>query len=101
MTDESFKKYAMAITAIATWPLVIWWDGLAASVMWRWFIAEPFGVQIIGVAHAAALSMFIGYLSNQFVPTNGSFEEQCERLARGLLLPWLTLGIGWIIKQWM
>ncbi len=77
--------------------------GFVLSILWGWFVV-PFGVPPIGIAWAIGLSLMVGMVARDSAPKKTDDEPGkavAKFLGLMLLLPLLTLGLGWIIHAWM
>jgi hypothetical protein len=76
------------------------WDGFVLMVLWGWFLI-PLGLPAIGLSHAIGLSTLIGLVTHQ-MPSEGPSSDRTERgLLWALVVPAISLFIGWIAKQFM
>lgn len=73
--------------------------GWAFSILWGWFVVPIFNLPPIGVAQAIALSMIVGMLTHQYVPSKE--KDAWQPFANIFITPLLALGIGWIIKSYI
>ncbi len=79
--------------------------GWAVSVLWGWFFV-PLGLPPIGVALAIGVSLTITYLTMQRTGNEAEKDDEAgKKLARSLgtmfFAPLVTLGAGWIVKQFL
>lgn len=76
-----------------TWGLVTW-------KFWMWFVLPVFPtLPLITFLQAVGLSMFIGLFKNQISQqVKKEYVDQSSTLTLTLLIPWLVLICGWIIK---
>ena len=79
----------------------IFWGGYVAATLWGWFMV-PLGVVAITYWHAVGLGSLLSvYLGSRGTSSN-SDESLGEVLLKGLLLsviiPLVSLGLGWLAK---
>lgn len=72
------------------------WAGFALSVLWGWFIVPLFALPALSVPAAIGLMMVASCLRGR------DFEKQDEKgsevLARIILVPALSLMLGWVVQ---
>ena len=80
-------------------PLLALWQGWAVSMLWNWFVA-PMGVPAITILTGAGLTLVCGAIRarNTKSTSDESQTDRFERLAAMVLIPAITVFIGWIIK---
>jgi len=82
-------------------------NGWVLSILWGWFIVPTFNAPTLGIAPAIGVAMVIGFLTNKgsrqtYAMDKREFWEKIfVELFVSLLLPFTTLGIGWIVKMFM
>ena len=77
-------------------------DGWVVSNLWRWFVAEPFGVRPIGIAHAVGVCILVGAVT--FKPSNPGDVPSEKLINRGIvtaLVLMFLLGSGWVVHRFM
>jgi hypothetical protein len=86
-------------------------NGWVLATLWGWFVVGTFGLPALGVLKAFGLMLLIRFLT--VIPdtdrwTNLSKLDKDEQMKRSLvtfltlaLYPLLTLGIGWIVHQFV
>lgn len=109
---EKGKRMILLLIGLFLGQLVyfIWSKGFVLVKLWSWFViyfGNLIGIEIpeLSLMLAIGLSLFASY----FVGTNSLAElyedQDQDLLARilkiiiSLLLPWVILGVGWIIKD--
>jgi hypothetical protein len=79
--------------------------GWVLTMLWAWFVVPTFGAQPLEIAPAIGCALVVSYLTHQPGPTNesaGNLEDVFGRLiGHTMLVPFIALGFGWIVKQWM
>lgn len=97
---ETIFAGVLVILGFAVWlPAAVILNGWAFQTLWAWFIAEPFGVARLGMAHAIGLSFLIAHACNR--TSDGDKKGLLVWLGKTLIGPPLVVGIGWIIHYWM
>jgi len=80
------------------------WAGLAASVLWGWFVVPIFGLPAIGVAQAYGLALVLRSFRGMMPEDAKTTCSMSEIFARGFTLPplmcGLVLAVGWCAKAW-
>lgn len=72
-------------------------EGWVFSVMWGWFIVPVFGAPALRIPHAIGLALVVGMLTHR-VRKEQNQPDTVEILAYGLVMPFVYLGIGWVVK---
>jgi len=89
---------AKILATLALWPFATVWRGYVIMHLWRWFV-EPFGIQPIGIAWAAGLSLIISFLT---FPARVDDESSFSFVAiKAALAPGMVLGFGYVIAGFM
>lgn len=85
---------------VFSFPFIVAARGWSLVWLWSWFVAGPFGVMQIRIAHAIGLGLLIGYLCKS---TNGNDTQKdpMHKIIGGLIGPPIFVGTGWIIHQFM
>lgn len=73
--------------------------GFVVAVLWRWFLAEPFGWPELGIAHAAGLGGLVGYVTAQIPPKDT--PGQLFMVLYAVTIAALSLASGWVLKGFM
>lgn len=95
------------IGAIVLWLASVILRGWALSVLWGWFIVETFNAPTLTIVPAIGLSLVVGFLTQGKVETQSKktgksvWEDLFIQLFVSLLLPVVSVGIGWIIQLFM
>jgi len=83
--------------------------GWAMSVLWRWFVVPAFELPSISITQAIGLILVLNYI----VSWPAAKKSEDERKALGILslcllrffyaavLPLLSVGLGWIVLQFV
>jgi len=96
--SEETSAVGCLVMFLAT-PLLMVEKGWALTWLWHWFIAEPFCVQQIRLAHAIGLSLLASYL---FYSISKSVKQDVGlAITQSALLPLFGFGFGWVIHQFM
>ena len=76
------------------------------SILWGWFIVSTFHAQPLTVIEAIGVSLVVGFLTVSY-PKASTTEPRpqslllMEAIGFGILLPILSLGVGWVIHLFM
>ena len=93
--------------------LVFWCIGLVSlmlqgyvlSVMWGWFLVEPFGVPVLKVVPAIGLALLVSLLTARFREPKKDKQEEMARnfkiMLFGFIYPLIVFGTGWLVKLFM
>jgi hypothetical protein len=73
--------------------------GWALSTLWAWFAVPIFGLPPLGIAQAIGISLTLGMITHQYVPTKE--KDTAGPILFSLLMPLLAVGIGWIVRRWL
>ena len=80
------------------------WAGLAASVLWGWFVVPIFGLPAIGVAQAYGLALVLRSFRGMIPEDSKTDKSAGEVIVRCFTLPPLMCGlllvVGWCAKAW-
>ena len=93
--DDAVAKVMAVILAI---PVSVVARAWVLTVMWGWYFT-PFGAPEIGMAHAAGISLTVGYLTK-----HGASEKDTsvtEAMTTALAGPLVVLLFGWMIHAFM
>lgn len=76
--------------------------GWVFSVLWNWFIPVIFeGMPRLSIGQAMAVSLVVRFLNPMtWNPEEKDPDKKRGRLAAQILLPFLFLAVGWIIRWW-
>lgn len=86
------------LLAVLTIPLILL-NGWVLSWLWLWFMV-PLGLPVISLAHSIGIAGIVGFMTKQYTSDKNE-EEKYERMAYGLLAPFIALGGGYIIHSFM
>lgn len=79
------------------------WKGYVMTILWSWFLIPAFGFPILSIPVAIGITMVIALCVA--VPSKKSETDPGKLagmvVAYGYLVPLFSLGIGWIVKQFM
>ena len=82
------------------------WKGYVITILWAWFLVPAFSLPLLSVPVAIGISGIIALLV--YVPKKSNTETETDIgklagmvVAHGYLLPLFSLGIGYIVKQFM
>ena len=78
--------------------------GWALSVLWGWFIVPVFGLPALSVVQSIGIILITGYITNK--PSQGkderdTTEQIISNLSHVFVMPLFSVGIGWIVLQFM
>ena len=77
-----------------------WAGAFVGAILWKWFIAETFGVMVLTKAQCFGIALLLGYWTFHHRPQYSKDERTWkEHLgeAIGLLIgPWFVLLLGWV-----
>ena len=104
---ESNEKIAWGLLAICLAPAAVFAQGLAFSVLWRWFVVPTFHVAEIGVANAFGLALLCRLATHQWsdcAKRDTSEDLPSQNFFDGLgqvLAPLFGLAIGYVVSRFM
>ncbi len=77
-------------------------NGYILSILWVWFLV-PLGLPAISVAHSIGVAMVASWLTYQHQSTTQEDKDKAlQNLAVVFIVrPLATLGIGYLVKQFM
>ena len=76
--------------------------GWVLSILWGWFVVPTFHLPPLNVVTAIGVSMVFSYAINGLQTAKINEEENTwKKIATMLLAPFVVLGTGWIIHQFM
>lgn len=75
-------------------------SGWVLSVLWGWFIVPAFHLPALSIPAAIGVSLIAGKLTHQFQhePENA---KPWKVLAFGILSPFMTLAMGYVVRSFM
>ena len=80
------------------------WRGYVFSVLWGWFIVPTFALPALSIPLAIGIAMVVSFLTYQF-HHNKDDRKTGDKVAAAvgtiILYPLLTLGIGWVVLQFI
>jgi hypothetical protein len=110
-TGEKIALYSIAGigVAVATVGLIILsyiWSGWVLSVLWGWFMVTTFSAPAISIVEAIGLSIIVGLFTQHLASKADVRDEDGIKLIRSLFiraftLPLVSLGVGWIVYQFI
>jgi len=74
--------------------------GWAFRILWGWFVARTFGLQPLTIPQALGLALVVSFVAKPKIDTKEGYSlawASMSVIAEALL----TLGLGWIILQFM
>lgn len=75
--------------------------GWVLSVIWGWFMV-PLGAPAIGIAAAIGVALIGHMVAGSWQPTREQTKEEKQAdMFRIFFNPLMTLGIAWVVKQFM
>lgn len=75
--------------------------GWALAHLWSWFVV-PLGVPVVGYVHAFGLSLVWSFFEGAKKPSEDQGWIIILRSAiTGVATSLLTVGAGWIVRQWL
>lgn len=78
--------------------LAIVLNGYVLAKLWMWFIVPTFNVNPLRIIECLGIAMLIHYV----IPLKSDGDKTfVVKLIEGVLLALFTLGIGWILVQFM
>lgn len=72
-------------------------EGFALTVLWGWFIVPAFGVPALRIPYAIGLALVVGMLTHR-VRSDNDKPDTVTVLAHGLVMPFVYIAIGWIVR---
>ena len=81
---------------IALLPLIVFLNGWAASVLWKWFVVPVFDLPLLGVMEAVGIALVVYAFTPTRYNEEDSNDEPAKKIFVGITLPILLVGIGWI-----
>lgn len=85
--------------AIGIWLTVIcaMLEGWALSVLWGWFVVPVFGLPHLRIPVAIGIALLVGMVTHR-VRKEEHQPDTVTVLAHGLVMPFIYVGIAWIVK---
>lgn len=110
--NKSTKERLIVISSIPVIFAAYIYGSYVATVVWGWFMVEPFGLPEIAITHAMGFGLIIAIFTTSFARRDDlnkiRFDDDDD--AMGILTstlihafscPSIILGIGWIVRQFM
>ena len=76
------------------------WRGYVLSILWGWFIVTAFGLPPLTIPLAIGVSLIAGFLTVR-VSKQDEKVELFERISAIVMLPAVTLLVGWIVTKFL
>lgn len=103
-------RLAAILVLVSLVPALIW-SGYVTTVLWQWFVAEPFGVRPISIPLALGLSLILSRFfwgvarTKEFWkllhPERSAAMHLTYTVVDMFAYPTFALGIGWVIKGFL
>ena len=95
----------LALLAIM-WIYGIFAYGYVAVKLWAWFVMPVFHTDItLGILQAAGLFMFVRFFTFEHkMPVDDpdeAMEHKVSNVILTIIVPWVTLFLGWLLKSMM
>lgn len=94
---------AVAVVLVVGIPLLLYY-AFVVSTLWGWFAVPAFGVEKVGVLGTAGLISIVSVLrqyGSSGAPERNGKDGPLAHLTIRLSAPLISLGIGWIILQFL
>lgn len=75
--------------------------GYTLSVVWGWFIVPTFGLPILNIPSAIGIALVVGYMTKSYDNKKSEDDEIIGAIITAFIRPFMVLGIGWIVLQFM
>jgi len=79
--------------------------GWAIKILWGWFIVPIFGLPILTAAQAIGIGMTVGLLTGKSATTKKEEGDTLELAIKAMTyavgMPAMTVGIAWIVTQFL
>ncbi len=79
-------------------------SGWTLSILWGWFVSPIFGLPTLSVIQAIGISLTVGFIKSK-APQHSDDRKVSDKLIESVshmfIMPLLSVGIGWIILQFM
>ncbi len=96
---SAFLIVGVAVGAVAFVIAEALLRGWALSIMWGWFAVPLFHLPPLGIAQAMGVSLVIGMLCHQYVPSKEG--DAWTAVITVILSPFVVLLIGYVVKGYM
>ena len=99
---KAFGAVALVVTAVVVGVTVRGW---VLATMWVWFIVPIFHLPSLTIPQAIGVSMVLALLTKDTASNADDKKSTAEKWAHAgatiLVAPVVTLGLGWIVLQFM
>lgn len=75
-------------------------DAWALAILWTWFVVPLFNVPNMGLIDAAGISLIVNFLIREARKTDEEIDW-AKTIAKVLVPPLTSVGIGWILMQFV
>lgn len=86
-------------------PFSMIWHGYALTKLWEWFAVPLFNLPPLPLAGAVGLFVLVRFAAShpQTPDTNGKdfATLMAEGVSQAVMMPAISLLIGWIVSHWM
>lgn len=97
MKEIVIKTLIVLLMICVVIPALLMWQGWAVSTLWGWFVV-PLGLPAIGIAAAAGLCLVASAIRMRKSKGTQTNSEKYEVFAGLILIPPISVLMGWIIK---
>ena len=92
---------AFLIVLAISIPSYIWY-GYVVSILWGWFMVGTFNLPALSIPAAIGLALVVHLLRGYtYEPDKKTTAEKMTSIAMSFIYPLISLGIGWIVKNFI
>lgn len=101
MNDNVFASIGKGIIGVLGIFITIPLWGWVISWVWLWLVAPVWGLQPLSVGQCIGLSFFVGLFVKTCKQETDTDDTFWTLLAKGILTEFITLGLAWILHQFI
>lgn len=95
----AFMITFMSVGIFTLMSAVVILRGYVLSILWGWIIVPIFGLPAIGVAQAIGISIVVGLMTHQYVPSKD--KEVWMPIITSILTLVFALIMGSVVRLWL
>lgn len=100
VTDAMKDDLIKIVGSLALLAVALPWLSWPAWVLWGWF-AVPLGAPEVPFVHMIGLMVLLMAFKGSTKPQKNDDRDWEQTIANFVLIPPITVGIGWIVKAFM
>jgi len=75
--------------------------GWVLSILWGWFAVPIFGFKLLTIVQTIGIGMVVSFMTTHISFWKNLEQDIAREISFSITRPIFTLGVGWIVKQFM